>query len=119
MPPMIKHADELRRTSRNKPQIQAEVKDVLGAMYAEMVNANKDGRTSIVFPVPKFYASVGRDPDVILTITTTILQELVNGDYDVSVSELEHAYRFVVKWDVEISVGDKKRMNDLMSKHME
>jgi hypothetical protein len=115
---LIKHADELRKTSRNKLVIRAEAREVLTAMYSEMVNANRDGRNSITFQVPKFYASIGSDESTILIITTTILRELNNADYEVAVSDIKHAYLFDIRWDTELSYTDKKNMTDYMRKHM-
>ncbi len=114
---LIRHANELRKTSRNKQAILAEVKDVLAAMYDNMVEANKEGRNSITIAVPKFFSSVGSDEDTILQITTTILRELVDADYDVTVTPTANTNIFEIRWDTDLSYGDKKSMTDYLRKY--
>jgi len=115
---MIKPADELRTASRNKRVIKTEIREIVKAMEHQMVGANRDGRTSIDFKVPKIYASVGEDVDSIILIVSGVLRELVDGDYDVKIRDLNHSYLFTIRWEAELTIIDRRDILKFLGTHM-
>jgi hypothetical protein len=115
---MIKPADELRTVSRNKRVIKTEIREIVKAMEHQMVGANRDGRTSIDFKVPKTYMSVGEDIDSIILIVSGVLKELVDGDYDVKILDLNHSYLFTIRWESELTTIDRRGILKFLGKHM-
>lgn len=115
---MIKHADELRTSSRNKHVIMTEIREIVKAMEQQMVGANRDGRTCIDFKVPKTYMSIGEDVDSIILIVSGVLRELVNGNYDVKIRDLQNSYLFTIRWEAELTTSDRRSILEFMKKHM-
>lgn len=116
---LIKAADDLRSCARNKRVIATEVKEILHAMEAEMVNANKDGRSHIDFNVPKSYSTIGNDVDSIMMIVTRVLRELVDADYVVKIYDREYAYLFEIRWSTELTKKTRLEMINFLKKHMD
>lgn len=115
---MIKSAGELRSQSRNKQVIRNEMKEILKAMEYQMVVANREGRSYIDFKVPKTYASVGQDVDSVMLIVTGVLKELLDGGYHVQIRDIEHTFIFTIRWEIEMTEEDKKKLINLMQQHM-
>lgn len=115
---MIKPANELRTASRNKRVIKTEIREIIKAMEHQMIGANRDGRTSIDFKVPKTYMSVGGDIDSIILIVSGVLRELVDGDYDVKIRDLTHSYLFTIRWEAELNDIDRRDIIKFLGKHM-
>jgi len=116
---MIKTAEELRLSSKRLDSINYEVKDVLGAMQVEMVNANKEGRSSIDFQVPKTYSSVGDNENDIKKIATYVLRELIDNGYRVKIYDIgDGPYLYNISWSIKISKAEKQDLNELLDKHI-
>jgi hypothetical protein len=116
---MIKPARELRTVSRNKRVIMSEIREIVKAMEQQMVGANRDGRSYIDFKVPKTYMSVGEDVDSVILIVSGVLRELVNGDYDVKIRDLNHSYLFTIRWESDITNIDRRDIIKFMKTHMD
>jgi hypothetical protein len=115
---MIKHADELRSSSRNKSVITSEIRDIIKAMEIQMTSANREGRTYIDFKVPKMFIAVGSDIDSMILIVSGTLRELIEAGYDVKIMDLGHLYIFTIRWESSLSKDDRKDIINFMKKHM-
>jgi hypothetical protein len=115
---MIKPASFLRETSRNKKAINMQVKEILDTMQTKMVEANKEGRNSIEFPVPKQFVQFPNDNDSELLIIATVLRELKAQDYKVEILDIGHSLLFEIRWLADISDIDREKMKQLLREHM-
>lgn len=115
---MIKHADELRSSSRNKCVITNEIRDIVRAMEMQMASANREGRTFIDFKVPKMFMAVGSDKDSMMLIVSGTLRELVEAEYDVKIRDLGHLYLFTIRWESSLTKEDKKDIIKFMKKYI-
>ena len=55
---MIRSADDLRATSRNKNVIRNEMREILKAIEHQMLIINREGRNSVDFKIPKTSAII-------------------------------------------------------------
>jgi hypothetical protein len=115
---MIRSAVELQGNGYNKRAINSEVKDVLRSLEAKILRTSKDGGCSIESRVPKIYSSVGTDVDSVIIIVSSILRELVDAGYEVSISDLGSTYLFSISWNVRLSLGERTDITTFMAKHM-
>ena len=113
----MRSARELREMSRNKKVVDAEVREILMAMQAEMIKMTKEGCNCIIFAVPKTYASIGDDPDTAMVVVTTVLKKLISLGYDVKITDIKHSYDFKIRWIVDITERDRRDMNELIERY--
>ena len=107
---MIRSADDLRATSRNKNVIRNEMREILKAIEHQMLIINREGRNSVDFKIPKTYASVGSDADSVMLIVAGVLQELLDANYSVKIIDLEHTFLYSIRWDCEMTSEDKQKL---------
>lgn len=114
---MIKSASDLRSMARNKKYINIEIREILKAMEMKMIDANKDGRCSIFFDVPKNYSTVGSDFDSTIAIITGVISELKKCGYRVQISDRRAIYVFRIEWAVVITESDRAEMMKTIHRH--
>jgi len=114
---MIKHANELRSTSRNKSVISDEIRDIIRTMGILMSASNREGKSFIDFKVPKLFVSVGNDIDSMILIVSGTLRELIDGGYDVKIRNLEHSYLFTIRWESSLTKNDRKEIINFIKKY--
>jgi hypothetical protein len=95
-----------------------QVKEILDAMQSKMIDANKEGRNNIEFPVPKQYTTFPNDHDAELTIIATVLRELKAQDYSVTITDIKHSLLFDIRWLSDLTDAERERMKRLLSEHM-
>ena len=114
----IRQASELRTTARNKRVVDFEVSEILKAMNSKMLADNRDGHDHIDFHVPKTFTSIGDDPDIVLTIVTTVIRELKKAGYTLAIRDLEHSYLFEVRWLTTLTGRARDDMEALLREHI-
>lgn len=114
---LIRSAEELRGQSFQRRVIIPTAREVLGAIERTIIDASKEGLGFVDFDVPRTYAAIGDDPQSILAVNATVLNELVAGGYNVSIRERDHSLLFNISWSVDFNERELMTMANLMARH--
>lgn len=112
-------ASQVQKSCANSQILDQQVKTILKTFQAEIIEASKNGLTSLNIDVPTNFSIGNMNNKTAQTIIyDRLIRELENGEFNVKIMMSTSSVTYCIKWDVETDSGELKQMRDSIASHL-
>jgi hypothetical protein len=112
-------ADQVQRSCTGTQLIELEIKTILKTFVSEIIEASKNGYTSVIIAVPTNFNIVGMTNQTAQTIIyNRLIDECEEKGFNVRLSMNSSAVTYCIRWDIKQKTGDLKQMRDKIASHI-
>lgn len=112
-------ADQVQKTCTGSQLIDMEIKSILKTFQSEIIEASKNGYTSVVVAVPTNFSIVNMNNKTAQTIVYhRLIEECEEKGFNVKLSMDQSAVTYCIRWDIKQNSGDLKEMRNIIASHI-
>jgi hypothetical protein len=112
-------ADQVQQSCTGTQLIELEIKTILKTFQSEIVEAGKNGYTSVVVAVPTNFSIVNMNNKTAQTIVYhRLIEECEEQGFNVKISMDQSAVTYCIRWDIKRNSGDLKEMRNIIASHI-
>lgn len=112
-------ASQVQNACITSQVLEAEIKTILRTFQAEIIEASKNGLTSINIKVPTNFNIANMNNKTAQTIIyDRLIKELEEREFGVKISMSTSSVTYFIDWGVETKSGDLNHMRNKIAKHL-
>jgi hypothetical protein len=112
-------ASQVQQSCVTSQVLEQKINVILKTFQASIIDASKNGLTSVNLCVPTNFSIGNMDNKTAQTIIYgRLIQELEDKEFNVKISMSTSSVTYYVRWDVETDSGDLKHMRTNIAQHL-
>lgn len=112
-------ADQIQQTCSSTQLIEHEIKTILKTMQSEIIEAGKNGSTSVVVSVPTNFNIVNMSNQTAQTIVYhRLIEDLEENGFNVKLAMEDSYVTYCIRWDIQKDDKDLKNMRNIIASHL-
>ena len=112
-------ADDIQDSCAGTNKIDCEIRTILRTFQSEIVNAGKNGHTSVIVPAPTNFNVPNMSNQTVQTIVYhRLIEECEDKGFNVKLSMDSTGVTYCIRWDIKQKSGDLKKMRNIIASHM-
>lgn len=112
-------AEQVRASCPSTQGIEQQITIILKTFQSEILEAGKNGSTSVIVAVPTNFNVIGMNNKSAQTIIYHSLIEILESrDFDVRVSMNSSVVTYGIRWDIQKKCNDLEDMRNIIASHM-
>lgn len=112
-------AEQVQKTCSGTQIIEQQIRTMLKTMQSEIIEASKNGSTSVVVSVPTNFSIVNMSNQTAQTIIYhRLIENLEENGFNVKISMDDSAVTYCIRWDIQKDHKDLKDMRNVIAAHM-
>lgn len=112
-------ADQVQKSCTGTQLIELEIKTIMKTFQSEIMEAGKNGHTSVVVAVPTNFNIVNMNNKTAQTIVYhRLIEECEERGFNVKISMDQSAVTYCIRWDIKMDSGDLNEMRNVIASHI-
>jgi hypothetical protein len=112
-------AVQIQKSCSGTQLIEQEIRSILKTFQSEIVEAGKNGSTSVIVEVPTNFNITGMSNRTAQTIIyNRLIENVEENGFNVRVSMTESGVTYCIRWDIQKNDSDLADMRNVIASHM-
>jgi hypothetical protein len=112
-------AGQVQKSCTGAQVLEQQIKTISKTFQSEIIEASKNGSTSVIVAVPTNFNIVNMNNKTAQTIIYhRLIEELEDNGFHVKISMNTSSVSYCIRWDLEKDSGDMKKMRDTIASHL-
>ena len=112
-------AGDVRESCSGTQHIDSNIRVILRAFHSEIIEAGKNGATSVIVSVPTNFSIVNMNNKTAQTIIYhRLIEVLEKKGFNVRISLDDAVVTYCIRWDIKSDVKDLQHMREVIAAHV-
>lgn len=113
-------AEQIQKSCTGTQLLNQEIKTILKAFQADIIEAGKNGSTNVMIPVPTNFNIASMTNKTVQTIIYhRLIEELEEAGFTVIIKLQKSVFYYNIRWDFKKNSGDLSKMQKVIAEHVE